>query len=63
MLEVVRELVDAVAGLRGISGNRQAELHAELDKVAEPEPEPEPAKTAPVPDKAEPVKTDVPSGA
>jgi hypothetical protein len=58
MLEVVRELVDAVAGLRGISGNRAAELHAQLDQAAEPEPEPAPAKPKP-----EPVKADVPSGA
>ena len=35
MLEVVRELVDVVASLRGITGNRQAELHAKLDQAAE----------------------------
>src|SRR6185437_4427871 len=38
MRDVVRELIDAVAGLRGISGNRQAELHAQLDEqTAAPE--------------------------
>lgn len=41
MIEIVRELVDAVARLRGISGNRQAELHAQLDEF-----KPEPAKPA-----------------
>jgi hypothetical protein len=35
MLEIVRELVDAVHSLKGISGNRRAELHAELDKLAD----------------------------
>ena len=30
MLEVLHELVDAVADLKGISGNKQAELHARL---------------------------------
>ena len=32
MLDVLHELIDAVAGLRGISGNKQAELHARLDR-------------------------------
>lgn len=32
MLEVLRELVDALAAVRGISGNKQAELHARLDQ-------------------------------
>lgn len=35
MLEIVRELVDAVHSLKGIAANRRAELHAELDKLAE----------------------------
>lgn len=34
MLEVLRELVDAVESLRGITGNRRAELHAKLDQAA-----------------------------
>lgn len=46
MIEIVRELVDAVAGLRGISGNRQAELHAQLDQAAEPAKPAKPAKPA-----------------
>ena len=45
MLEVVRELVDAVAGLRGITGNRQAELHAQLDEQTAADTAPKPAKT------------------
>ncbi len=32
MLEVLHELVDAVASLRAIDGNKQAELHARLDQ-------------------------------
>lgn len=45
MIEIVRELVDAVARLRGISGNRQAELHAALDQAAEPAKPARPAKS------------------
>jgi hypothetical protein len=33
MLEVLHELVDAVAALKGITGNRQSELHALVEKV------------------------------
>ena len=47
MLEVLRELIDAVAALRAIDGNKQAELHARLD-----------AESAPV---AAKVKADVPA--
>jgi hypothetical protein len=36
--DVLHELVDAVAGLRGITGNRQAELHEQLDEQPEPAP-------------------------
>ena len=43
MLEVLHELVDAVAALRAISANRQAELHAKLDQAAAA-PAEEPAK-------------------
>lgn len=46
MLEVVRELVDAVAALRGISGNRQAELHAQLDEQAAAAKPAKPAKSS-----------------
>ena len=46
MIEIVRELVDAVAALRGISGNKQAELHAQLDQAAEPAKPAKPAKAA-----------------
>jgi hypothetical protein len=35
MLEVLRELVDALHGLKAITGNRRAELHAVLDQAAE----------------------------
>lgn len=62
MLEIVRELVDAVHSLKGMSDNRRAELHAQLDdagKATEPEPEPEPG-TKPKP---APAKSDAPSGA
>lgn len=34
MLEIVRELINIVASMRGITANRQAELHARLDEVA-----------------------------
>lgn len=34
MLEIVRELVDAVHSLRAITDNRRAELHARLDEAA-----------------------------
>jgi hypothetical protein len=34
VLEVLHELVDVVATLRGINGNRGAELHAKLDQAA-----------------------------
>lgn len=34
MLEVVRELVDALHGLKAITPNRRAELHAKLDEIA-----------------------------
>ncbi len=40
MLEVLHELVDAVAGLRAISGNKQAELHERLNAETAAEPEP-----------------------
>jgi hypothetical protein len=33
MLEVLHELVDAVAALKGITGNRQSELHELVEKV------------------------------
>jgi hypothetical protein len=45
MLEVIRELVDAVAGLKGISGTQQADLHARLDAETAPE---EPVKVTKV---------------
>lgn len=35
MLQVLRELIDAVADLRGISANQQAALHAALDREAD----------------------------
>ena len=44
MLEVLHELVDAVAALRAISANRQAELHAKLDQAAA-DPAETPAKS------------------
>lgn len=53
MLEVLHELVDAVAGLKGISGNKAAELHDRIDQETAPAASPKPA----------PVKADVPSGA
>ncbi len=34
MFDVLHELVDAVAGLRGITGSRQADLHALIDQAA-----------------------------
>jgi hypothetical protein len=34
MLEVLHELVDAVAVLKGITANRQAELHTMVDDAA-----------------------------
>jgi hypothetical protein len=55
MLEVVRELIDAVANLRGITGNRQAELHAQLDEQAAAPEAPPAAKPA------APPKPDVPA--
>ncbi len=47
MLEVLRELVDVLAALRGIDGNKQAELHARLDQETEAAPA---AKPKPAPD-------------
>ena len=49
VLEVLHELIDAVAVSKGISDNRRAELHAKLDQAtaAEPEPEPEAADVPP----------------
>ncbi len=32
MIQVLHELIDAVADLKGISGNQQADLHARLDQ-------------------------------
>lgn len=53
MLEVLHELVDALASLKGISGNRQADLHARLDQAA--------AAPAEAPKVAPPAKADVPA--
>jgi hypothetical protein len=33
MIEVIRELVDAVHALKAITGTRRAELHAALDQA------------------------------
>ena len=71
MREVLHELVDAVAALKGITGSRQAELHAKLDQAPEapaavPEPEPERARGPFEPklkDEPEPEAADVPAGA
>lgn len=38
-LEVLHELVDVVAALKGITGNRAAELHAKLGQAAVGPPE------------------------
>ena len=55
MLEVLHELVDAVASLRGISDNQQAELHARLDQETAAPAAPPAARPA--------AKADVPAGA
>ena len=48
VLEVLHELVDAVASLKGISGNKQAELHERLDQQsAAPDVAPAPKVAAP----------------
>lgn len=53
LLEVVHELIDAVEALRGISGNRASELHAQLAPPAAPAPAVTPAaKVADGPDSA-----------
>jgi hypothetical protein len=57
LLEVLHELVDAVASLRAITGNRQAELHAKLDEAAGV-----PAEAPAVP-KPAPKSADGPAGA
>jgi hypothetical protein len=45
IIAVINEIIDILAGLKAIGGDRQAELHAALEPQAEPEaaPEPEPA--------------------
>lgn len=50
MLEVLHQLIDAVAGLKGIDGNQQARMHARLDQ-----------ESAEAPVKASPAKADVPA--
>lgn len=49
LLEVVRELVDALHGLKAITGNRRSELHAVLDQAAE-DTAPAPAEVTPAPE-------------
>jgi len=54
MLEVLRELVDALAARGHITGNRAAELHAKLDESAADDPKAKHAAKA---------SADVPPGA
>lgn len=45
MLEVLHEVIDALAAIGAITGNRQAELHGQLeDAAAAPAEPPAPAK-------------------
>ena len=56
IIAVVHEVIDILAGLKAINGERQAELHAALEPQAPAEaaPEAEPAGAPPtVPDPAE----------
>jgi hypothetical protein len=53
MLEVLHELVDALAALKGISDGKQAELHARLDQETAAPAAPKPAPAA--------AKADVPA--